>query len=208
MCGRRKCLTDKTTRSWGQWPNPTYLRLPYKASRRLPPEYAAQMSERVHVLAATHSPLRAAPRSDMADRRTLVSYDDLTAPRYVAPAQLGPPLPSTHQPPAKRRRTHQKAPPRRTNQHVQHWDDPGSNAPEVGYGNGVDVDGEYAAEEEEEEESRELTHEEIWDDSALIDAWNSATAEYEVCCSHMLMTSTNVLGRCIMAKPRSGKRSR
>ena len=36
------------------------------------------------------------------------------------------------------------------------------------------------AEEEEEEESRELTHEEIWDDSALIDAWNSAAAEYEV----------------------------
>ncbi|KAG1825436.1 uncharacterized protein BJ212DRAFT_1314004 [Suillus subaureus] len=30
------------------------------------------------------------------------------------------------------------------------------------------------------EESRELTHEEIWNDSALIDAWNSATAEYEV----------------------------
>ncbi|KAG1838202.1 hypothetical protein DFJ58DRAFT_861783, partial [Suillus subalutaceus] len=30
-----------------------------------------------------------------------------------------------------------------------------------------------------EEESRELTHEEIWDGSALIDAWNSATAEYE-----------------------------
>lgn len=30
-----------------------------------------------------------------------------------------------------------------------------------------------------EEEGRELTHEEIWDDSALIDAWNSATAEYE-----------------------------
>ncbi|KAK2462124.1 hypothetical protein APHAL10511_006587 [Amanita phalloides] len=29
------------------------------------------------------------------------------------------------------------------------------------------------------EESRELTHEEIWDDSALIDAWNAATEEYE-----------------------------
>ncbi|KAF9261910.1 hypothetical protein L218DRAFT_960864 [Marasmius fiardii PR-910] len=27
--------------------------------------------------------------------------------------------------------------------------------------------------------SRELTHEEIWDDSALIDAWNAATEEYE-----------------------------
>ena len=34
--------------------------------------------------------------------------------------------------------------------------------------------------EEDEEQSRELTHEEIWDDSALIDAWNSAAAEYEV----------------------------
>ena len=40
-------------------------------------------------------------------------------------------------------------------------------------------DGDY----EEEEESRELTHEEIWDDSALIEAWNSAAAEYEVCTS-------------------------
>ena len=29
------------------------------------------------------------------------------------------------------------------------------------------------------EESRELTHEEIWDDSALIEAWNAATEEYE-----------------------------
>jgi hypothetical protein len=30
-----------------------------------------------------------------------------------------------------------------------------------------------------EEESRELTHEEIWDDSALINAWEAATKEYE-----------------------------
>lgn len=30
------------------------------------------------------------------------------------------------------------------------------------------------------EKGRELTHEEIWDDSALLDAWNAATAEYEV----------------------------
>jgi hypothetical protein len=35
-------------------------------------------------------------------------------------------------------------------------------------------DGEY------EEESRELTHEEIWDDSALIAAWDAANEEYEV----------------------------
>ena len=39
--------------------------------------------------------------------------------------------------------------------------------------------------EEEEEESRDLTHDEIWDDSALIEAWNSATAEYEVCGRNM-----------------------
>lgn len=32
---------------------------------------------------------------------------------------------------------------------------------------------------EEEEESRELTHEEIWDDSALVNAWEAATEEYE-----------------------------
>lgn len=29
-------------------------------------------------------------------------------------------------------------------------------------------------------ESRELTYDEIWDDSALIEAWNAATEEYEV----------------------------
>ncbi len=29
------------------------------------------------------------------------------------------------------------------------------------------------------EESRELTHEEIWDDSALVDAWEAAQQEYE-----------------------------
>jgi len=29
------------------------------------------------------------------------------------------------------------------------------------------------------EQSRELTHEEIWDDSALVEAWNAATEEYE-----------------------------
>lgn len=34
--------------------------------------------------------------------------------------------------------------------------------------------------EDEDAESRELTHDEIWDDSALIDAWNAASEEYEV----------------------------
>jgi hypothetical protein len=117
----------------------------------------------------------------MADRRTLVSYDDLETTGGASAAQLGPPFPSTNQPAAKKRRTHPKAPPRRTNQHIQHWDDLGSNSAAVDYGDDIgEEDGEYAEEAEEEEESRELTHGEIWDDSALIDAWNSATAEYEV----------------------------
>lgn len=60
---------------------------------------------------------------------------------------------------------------------------------EVEYGEEPTVEGEDAAdadaeqgegEEEEEEESRVLTHEEIWDDAALINAWNSAEAEYKV----------------------------
>lgn len=38
-------------------------------------------------------------------------------------------------------------------------------------------EGEYY--EEGEEESRELTHEEIWDDSALVNAWDAAMEEYE-----------------------------
>ena len=37
-------------------------------------------------------------------------------------------------------------------------------------------------EEEDEEESRALTHDEIWDDAALVDAWHAAEAEYEVPC--------------------------
>ncbi|KIK99203.1 hypothetical protein PAXRUDRAFT_132578 [Paxillus rubicundulus Ve08.2h10] len=97
--------------------------------------------------------------------------------------------------------THPKRPP------IQHWDDPGSPTDGMVYdeqedgedgvhraavGSGScdqeeayeyeDGEGDYGndgMDEEEEEESRELTHQEIWDDSALIDAWNSAEAEYE-----------------------------
>ncbi|KAG8220224.1 hypothetical protein J3R82DRAFT_1261 [Butyriboletus roseoflavus] len=51
-----------------------------------------------------------------------------------------------------------------------------SDEPVVEGDEAVDMDAER---EKEEEESRALTHEEIWDDAALIDAWNSAEAEYE-----------------------------
>ena len=57
----------------------------------------------------------------------------------------------------------------------------GETAEEMDYVANTGENGEgEEEEEEEEEESRDLTHEEIWDDSALIDAWNSAAAEYEV----------------------------
>jgi len=68
----------------------------------------------------------------------------------------------------------------------RHWDDPEQQSNTLPYDeddvkikedpDNDNVDGE---EEEEEEESRELNHDEIWDDSALIAAWESATAEYE-----------------------------
>ena len=68
----------------------------------------------------------------------------------------------------------------------RHWDEPEQQSSALPYDDGAaDVtievdDAVYNAGEE--EESRELTQDEIWDDSALIDAWESATAEYEVSC--------------------------
>ncbi|KAH8101564.1 hypothetical protein BXZ70DRAFT_891485 [Cristinia sonorae] len=142
--------------------------------------------------------------------RPVVSYDDITAPstnngekpgfggaQQPQQPQLGPQLPSTLQPPTKRRRTNHNHSQSRTqhqqnsrqHQYVQHWDEPGGSGPKVNYGGGEDEEvGEDVGEggeegenedEDEDEESRVLTKEEIWDDSALIDAWNSASAEYE-----------------------------
>lgn len=65
----------------------------------------------------------------------------------------------------------------------RHWDDPGQQSGTLPYDDDeVDRTIEDVAvdDAEEEEESRELTYDEIWDDSALIAAWESATAEYEV----------------------------
>ncbi|KAI0638818.1 hypothetical protein C8Q77DRAFT_8666 [Trametes polyzona] len=135
--------------------------------------------------------------------RPLISYDDIVAPEAApptpAPAQGAPP-------PAKKRKgnPNQHKQPyggggggKRGPQAVQHWDDPGNQEPQMMYdeapvpaagpaagpsagaGTSASNGHHYEEEEEEEEESRELTHEEIWDDSALIDAWNSAAAEYE-----------------------------
>ncbi len=89
--------------------------------------------------------------------RPVVSYDDITLP-YNPPQK-------PQQPPSKKRKRNapKKAP--------QHWDDPRAAAAATVEGNEDDID---------DEESRELTHEEIWDDSALVQAWDAAMEEYEV----------------------------
>ena len=70
--------------------------------------------------------------------RSLVSYDDITAP-YVVPT--------------KRRKRNKRSAPLQPAEEDEALDDT--------------------------TQSRELTHEEIWDDSALVEAWNAATEEYE-----------------------------
>jgi hypothetical protein len=110
----------------------------------------------------------------MNSHRQLVQYGDLEqsqqthgASSSAVASHLG------HSPPSKKRkRSNQKTKrPRKT----AHWDEPEDSKMNYDDTSAHGEDGEI-----EEEESRELTHEEIWDDSALIDAWNSATAEYEV----------------------------
>lgn len=34
-----------------------------------------------------------------------------------------------------------------------------------------------------------LTHDEVWDDSALVDSWNDALGEYKVLCTSWKLTS-------------------
>jgi hypothetical protein len=123
----------------------------------------------------------------MSSRRQLVQYDDLeqsqqtNGPSSSAAATTHSPQPA---PSKKRKRFNQKT---QRSRKTAHWDDTGDLTGQMNYddSNAQTEDGEIG------EESRELTHDEIWDDSALIDAWNSATAEYEVrsgsalyiCCS-------------------------
>ncbi|KIM52368.1 hypothetical protein SCLCIDRAFT_1164107 [Scleroderma citrinum Foug A] len=102
--------------------------------------------------------------------RQLVHYDLDDSP--------GPSQPS----PKKRKHAHERG---LHPSQIQHWDDPGNAQDTVVYdeqgenfsyeNEGIEVE---EGDGEEMEDSRELTHEEIWDDSALIDAWNSAEAEY------------------------------
>jgi len=113
----------------------------------------------------------------MSSRRQLDSdldHSEQTNGASSSAAAVRPPGP---RPSKKRKRSNQRTP---RSRNTAHWDDTGDLASQIDYDDG---DGDAQAEDGEigeDSESRELTHEEMWDDSALIDAWNSATAEYEV----------------------------
>ncbi|KAJ6573796.1 hypothetical protein DFH09DRAFT_1151105 [Mycena vulgaris] len=103
-------------------------------------------------------------------QRPVISYDDITLP-YQAPPPRNPPAGSSSN------GSHSKK---------RKWSNQKAGPQQQANKNTAATSATYPPEEEEEEtgegedaESRYLTSEEIWDDSALIDAWNAATEEYE-----------------------------
>lgn len=130
--------------------------------------------------------------------RPVISYDDITPTQPGTAFQVGPQAPSGHPPLAKKRRTNQR-PANGRQQYSQHWDDPGNQAQRMSYDEGVGMAGDDLENGEEGEESRELTHEEIWDDSVLVNAWDSAMAEYKVCAPHGLLFHFLVIDRLFLS---------
>jgi len=95
--------------------------------------------------------------------RPVVSYDDITLPYDPSEATASPP-------PSKKRKRNKKG-----TQLNRIRSRPRNLAGTLNQ----EADMEQEDEGEYDEESRELTHEEIWDDSALVDAWEAAQQEYE-----------------------------
>jgi len=106
--------------------------------------------------------------------RPIISYDDITLPYEPEPPRAAPAhSPSNASQSKKRKWSNQKGGQQHANKSTPV---PVATAPPQ----------DEEDEEAENAESRYLSSEEIWDDSALIDAWNAATEEYEVraaCCS-------------------------
>ncbi|KAJ3751191.1 hypothetical protein DFH05DRAFT_1539437 [Lentinula detonsa] len=103
--------------------------------------------------------------------RPVVSYDDITLP-YESPStvvQEASKVTSNKTSSSKKRK--------RKSRHSAAAASGNQGKPGQNRLNGTedDEDADYL----EVEESRELAHEEIWDDSALIEAWNAATEEYK-----------------------------
>ena len=115
--------------------------------------------------------------------RSLVPYDDLSPPQQQFTIQNPRTQTLNHvqrqdlQPPSKKRKVLKQA--RQPELHEQYFNDSG---------NEQRMNDDLEESKTDGEESRELTYDEIWDDSALVDAWNAATEEYEVrscCISHL-----------------------
>ena len=99
--------------------------------------------------------------------RSVVSYDDLE--QITTTLTPGPP-------PVKKRKRQQNKRKSSGPQKFAHWDEPVENH-DVSF-----ADHDYASDlggETTDVEGRRLTHEEIWDDSALIEAWDTAMDEYK-----------------------------
>ena len=106
-------------------------------------------------------------------KRQIVCYDDITLPYDSSTNRQS----SVRPPPAKKRKKHnQKA--RRVNSPCPQTESTTSEVTERRNRENTAVEGVIA--DYDEEDSRELTHEEIWDDSALVGAWESAQQEYEM----------------------------
>jgi hypothetical protein len=99
--------------------------------------------------------------------RQLISYDDIAGCPEAEQTQVVAP----QDPSASLYSKYQKRKPKKTAHHRMH-------APTVAVET-MDYEDENLSEEMD-EGSQELAHDDIWDDSALIEAWNAATEEYEV----------------------------
>jgi hypothetical protein len=135
--------------------------------------------------------------------RPLLSYDDITDSQSLRPKISQNSSNQQHQSKKRKRNNGQNSHNNKKRQfgaavtphYTQHWDDPETSTEQVAYD---DPDNTELLDDEKAEgsfeESRELTHDEIWDDSALIDAWDAATEEYEVCCyACSVFTPINIL---------------
>lgn len=125
-------------------------------------------------------PVTSYSHSSMAATRPIVSYDDITLP-YDQPMEA--PVSTATRLPSKKQKRNNKATQQRPKTH-QHWDASKLTGGTSGHAN-FPQNAPFINEEETTkefrgyEQSRELLHEEIWDDSALIEAWDAATEEYE-----------------------------
>ncbi|KAF4572444.1 SMN family protein [Pleurotus pulmonarius] len=109
--------------------------------------------------------------------RPIVSYDDISLP-YQPPDEDTQSTKNLSPPPRRPKKRKNNNNNNNSTQHARAQNGGAHNqqaAPRPNTAVQVDEQEDYEAE----GESRDLTHDEIWDDSALIEAWNAAAEEYE-----------------------------